>query len=84
MAAISRAFPIKTDADGTTREAPVDLADRHVDDGAGYTESRADLSAQQGEREISDRSILSVSISGGCILFSSRTLNWPFTLLFFY
>lgn len=68
VAAASRAFPIKTDADEATREAPVDLAGRHVDDGAGRTEPRADLSPQQGERFP-----IRASISGRCILLSPWT-----------
>lgn len=80
VAAASRTFPIKTDTDEATREAPVDLADRHVDDGAGRTEPRADLSTQQGEKERERERFLiaryfRVSISGGCALLSSRTLN---------
>lgn len=51
MAVASRSCPFKTDQGGdATRVAPVDLADRHVDGGAGRSESRADISKQQGEK----------------------------------
>lgn len=45
MEVVARSFAIKTDeTDKATREAPVDPADRHVDDGASRSESRANVS----------------------------------------